>query len=61
MLRNSISFPFIFFVVSIIWQLVFDKEIKWVDNIGIFILMFLILLLYNWLTLSNRKKDSKVK
>jgi len=48
MFRESIRFPSIFFVVSIIWQFIFDREVKWVDNIGICLLMFLFILFYNW-------------
>jgi TRAP-type mannitol/chloroaromatic compound transport system permease small subunit len=48
MLRGSIRFPLLYFVVSIIWQLIVNREVKWVDNIGICFVMFLLIIFYNW-------------
>src|SRR5690606_30637374 len=46
--RENIKFPLLFFVVSVIWQLIANKEVQWIENIGIAIIMFLIFLFYNW-------------
>lgn len=48
MFRKSIRLPLIYFVVAIIWQLIFYQKVRWVDNIGISILMVLIILFYHW-------------
>lgn len=48
MFKKSIRFPFIHFVVSVIWQFIFNKEVRWFDSIGISIIIFLIFLLYYW-------------
>jgi len=48
MFVKSIRFPFVFFVVSIVWQLITNEKVNWIDNIGICFIMFLILLFYNW-------------
>lgn len=48
MFKKSIRFPIIFFVVSTVWQLIANKEVNWIDNIGTCFIMFLIFLLYNW-------------
>lgn len=48
MFKESIRFPLIFFVVSVIWQLIAKKEVQWIDNIGVSFIMFLMFLLYNW-------------
>ncbi len=46
--KESIRFPLIFFVVSVIWQVTAKNEVQWIDNIGVSFIMFLIFLLYNW-------------
>ncbi|PRO64478.1 hypothetical protein C6I21_14210 [Alkalicoccus urumqiensis] len=48
MFKESIRFPLIFFAASIIWQLIAKREVLWIDNIGIFFIIFLMFLLYNW-------------
>lgn len=48
MFVKSISFPLVHFVVLTTWQLIVNKEIKWIDNIGICFIMFLIFLFYYW-------------
>lgn len=48
MFMESIRFPLIFFVVSVVWQLIVNKEVQWVNNIGVSFMMFLIILFYNW-------------
>ena len=57
--KESIRFPLIFFVVSVIWQLIAKKEVQWIDNIGVSFIMFLMFLLYNWSKKPYKwKKDS---
>ncbi len=57
--KESIRFPLIFFVVSVIWQLLFNNEVKWIDNIGVFFIMCLFFLLDNMSKKSHKgKKDS---
>jgi len=59
MLKESIRFPLIVFVVSAVWQLIAYKEINWIDNIGVCFMMFLIALFYNWSKIPyKRKKDN---
>ncbi|MHA6252599.1 hypothetical protein [Oceanobacillus sp. CAU 1775] len=47
-LKESLRFPLTFLVVAIVWQLIFYQEIRWVDNIGISFMIFLLILIYNW-------------
>jgi hypothetical protein len=54
----SIRSPLIFFVVTIIWQLIVDKEVKWVTNIGICFMMFLAFLFYNWSKIPHKWKNN---
>ncbi|GAA0488499.1 hypothetical protein GCM10008986_12780 [Salinibacillus aidingensis] len=59
MFREIIKFPLLFFAVSMIWQLIFDKEIMWIDNLGISFIMFLFILIYNWSKVPYKwKKDN---
>jgi len=59
MFVKSIRFPLVFFLVSIVWQLITNKEVNWIDNIGICFIMFLIFLFYNWSkTPHKRKKEN---
>jgi hypothetical protein len=48
MIKKSIQFPLIYFVVSTVWQLFANKEVKWIDNIFICFIMFLIIMFYHW-------------
>lgn len=48
MFVKSISFLLVHFVVLTTWQLIVNKEIKWIENIGICFIMFLIFLFYYW-------------
>ncbi|WP_085994218.1 hypothetical protein [Oceanobacillus senegalensis] len=48
MFKESIRLPFIFFVVSIVWQFIVHQEVQWVDNVGVSFMMFFIILFYNW-------------
>lgn len=58
MVKESIRFPLLYLAVSISWQLIVYREIQWIDNIGIFLMILLFTLLVNW---SNKpykwKKD----
>ncbi|WP_096271177.1 hypothetical protein [Paucisalibacillus globulus] len=59
MFRESIKFPILYFLASITWQLIVDKEVKWFDNIGICFVMFLLILFYNWSKIPYKwKKDN---
>ncbi len=48
MLKKSMSFPSIYFVVSTVWQLIFNKEIEWLDNIMVCFIMYLFILFHEW-------------
>lgn len=48
MFRESIRFSLIYFVSAVVFQFIFYQEVRWIDNIGIFIVMVLIILFYNW-------------
>lgn len=48
MFKKSIEYSLIYFVVSTLWQLVVNGEIRWIDNIMICIIIFLILMIYEW-------------
>lgn len=58
--KESIRFPLIFFVVSVIWQVTANNEVQWIDNIGVSLIMFLLFLLHNWSKKPYKwKKDSE--
>lgn len=59
MLKESIRLPLIFLVVSTIWRLLANNEVKWSDNIGVCLIMFLILLFYNWSKIPYKWKKDK--
>lgn len=48
MFKKSIEYSLMYFVVSTLWQLVVNGEIRWIDNIMICIIIFLILMIYEW-------------
>ncbi len=62
MVMKSIGFPILYFVVSIVWQLIFYQEVKWIDNIGVCFIMFLLFLVYHYGKMRNQsKKDNDGK
>lgn len=48
MFKNSIIIAFSVFIFLIIKQLIFNSQVNWNDNIGIFIAIFLIYLFLEW-------------
>lgn len=48
MFKKSIEYSLMYFVVSTLWQLVVNGKIRWIDNIMICIIIFLILMIYEW-------------
>ena len=60
MLKKSIRYPLLFFIITIISQLIFGNEIKLIHNIGTSFIMFLLILLYNWADVPYKwkKEDS---
>jgi len=47
-LKQNISFPIIYFVISIGWDIITETEINWVENIAVSFIAFLFLLFYDW-------------
>ncbi|TPE68211.1 hypothetical protein [Halalkalibacterium halodurans] len=48
MFKKSIRYPLIYFIVSIIYQLVIHQEVRWIENLFICSAMFMIYMLYYW-------------
>lgn len=48
MLKDSIRFPVIYFIVSIVWKVISNQEIDWMDHIMIFLIMVPMFLFWNW-------------
>jgi len=48
MFKKSIEFSLMYFVVSTLWQLIVNGEIRWIDNTMICFIIFLILMIYEW-------------
>ncbi|MEL3961037.1 hypothetical protein MKZ01_07140 [Lysinibacillus endophyticus] len=59
MLKESIQFPLINFGVLTLYQFVMNNEIRWMDNIGVGFVTFLIMLLYNWSKVPYKWKKEK--
>jgi|GEM_PF-6246654 len=58
MFKKSIKFPLTFFAVTLAFQLILDKEIHLLNNIGLCLILFLSCLFINWLKASpNRMKN----
>ncbi len=54
MLKDSIRFPILTSVASVIWQLIDDQEVKWIDNIGISFVLFMLILIYHWIKIDRQ-------
>jgi hypothetical protein len=48
MLKKSIQLLLIYFVIKILYQLINNGDIRWIENILIGFFMFLFLLLFHW-------------
>lgn len=60
MVKKSIRFPLIYFVAATVWQLIFNKDVEWIKNMGVCFIMFLFYGLYNWAKVPYEwKKDNK--
>ncbi len=60
MIRKSIRYPLVYFVVYTVWQLITDKKVNWLDNMGVCFIMFLLMLFYNWTKIPYEwEKDKK--
>lgn len=46
--KKSITYPLLYVVVSIVWQLIFHQNIDWYKSIGVGIFVFLFNFLYEW-------------
>ena len=58
MLKQSIRFPVLYFVILTAIQFVKGKEISWVDNFMICFIIFLFFLLFIWADIPYKwKKD----
>lgn len=59
MIKKSISYPFVYFVVLTVWQYITNKEVDWIQNISISLIMFLIFLAYYWSKVPYKWKKDK--
>lgn len=60
MFKKSIVFSLTYFVVSTLWQIIANGEIRWIDNFMICFFIFLILMVYEWSKKPyNWKKDKQ--
>lgn len=46
--KKNIRYPFVYFVVLTSWQLIINKDIRWIENIIVCFIMYLILLFIHW-------------
>ncbi len=47
MYKTSIRFPVLYFVVITVWQIISNKDVAWLANIGVCLIIFLMLAFYN--------------
>ncbi len=59
MFKSSIRFPLIYFAVLTLYQLIINKEIRWIENIGVSLVTFLIMILYNWSKVPYKWKNKR--
>ena len=59
MFKKSIRFPLTFFAVTLAFQLILDKEIHLLNNIGLGLILFLSCLFINWLKASPDRMKNK--
>lgn len=48
MFKKSIRFSFIYFIASSVWQLIVKGKAMWIDNLIVCLIIFLIILIYEW-------------
>ena len=48
MFKKSIRFSLLYFIVSNVWQLIVKDKVMWIDNIIVCLIIFLIILIYEW-------------
>ncbi len=58
MFKKTLKLPFVYFIVLISWQLIINKDIRWIENIIVCFIMYLILLFIHWARMPyNWSKD----
>lgn len=48
MVKKSVKFGLIFFVLLIIWRWLFSSEINWLDSIGTSFAVFIVYIFIEW-------------
>lgn len=59
MIKKSIEFSIIFFVILTIWQWLFRLEIHWLDNVGLSFTVFLCYVFFEWVQKPHEYKKDK--
>lgn len=60
MLKENIRIPLVYFLVSTVWQLIADREVKWIDNSIICFFIFFAVLFLKWTEVPYKWKKDKV-
>jgi hypothetical protein len=60
MLKENIRIPLVYFLVSTVWQLIADREVKWIDNSIICFFIFLAVLFLKWTEIPYKWNKDKV-
>nr|WP_106779381.1 hypothetical protein [Lysinibacillus timonensis] len=59
MFKKNIKFPVTYFFVLTGWQLIANKEVKWLENFFASFIVLLILLAYDWSKVPYKWKKGK--
>ncbi len=58
-IKKSIRYALIFFVILTLWQWLFRPEIDWKDNIGVSVAVFLAYLFIEWASKPYKYKKNE--
>ena len=59
MFKKSIRFSLLYFIVSTVWQLIVKNKVMWIDNIIVCLIIFFIILIYEWSKITYKWNKGK--
>lgn len=56
--RFSIAYLWVYFLVASAFQYLSEGSVRWLDNVGIILIMFIFFMLLGWTKTSKKKEEN---
>lgn len=61
MIKKSLQYPIVYFVATVIWQLINYQQVKWMHNLKLCLVIFLFMLFFHWANIPYNWKKNKAE